>query len=85
MNGTDDHFLGFAINLPTFKNPSVFLISFFFIIQYIRYHRDVSLYIGNNTVDSVYNPNEFHSGCFANYRYHEKRQDFNVFNRSIFL
>ena len=27
MHGTDDHFLGFAINLPTFRNPSVFLIS----------------------------------------------------------
>ena len=62
-----------------------FIFPSFFIMQYIRYHRDVSLYIGNNTVDSVYNPNEFHSGCFANYRYHEKRQDFNVFNRLIFL
>lgn len=46
--------------------------------QYYRFHRDISLYVGNNTSESAYYPDREHEGCFSSYRFYEKRQDFSV-------
>ena len=61
MHGSNDHYVGFSVDLSTY-----------------RFHRDISLYIGNNTSESAYYPDREHAGCVSSYRFYEKRQDFSV-------
>ncbi|CBK25427.2 uncharacterized protein [Blastocystis hominis] len=69
MHGSNDKFIGFSVDLSTYRNP-----------EYYRFHRDISLYVGNNTSESAYYPDREHEGCFSSYRFYEKRQDFSVEN-----
>ncbi|KAK8812777.1 hypothetical protein WA538_002511 [Blastocystis sp. DL] len=65
LHGSSDEFVGFAVNLATYKNQN-----------YVAFHRDIGLYVGNSTKEHAYHPESYHPGCFSSYRYYEKRQDF---------
>ncbi|KNB44632.1 hypothetical protein JH06_1924 [Blastocystis sp. subtype 4] len=69
LHGASDQFVGFAVDFATYRNQ-----------DYLRFHRDVGLYLGNNTNEHAYRPDVYHPGCYSNYRYYEKRQDFSADN-----
>ena len=77
LHGASDQFVGFAVDFATYRNQDV-SVFFSLHIQYLRFHRDVGLYLGNNTNEHAYRPDVYHPGCYSNYRYYEKRQDFSV-------
>ena len=77
MHGSSDHFVGFAIDLSTFRNPDVFLFPPP-PRKYYRFHKDISLYSSSSPDGSAYQPGAAHPGCYSNYRYFEGRQDFSV-------
>ena len=77
MHGSNDKYVGFAVDFTTYKNQDVRVVALYY-TQYAQFHKDVSLYIGNNTSENAFRQGEYHPGCYANYRYHEKRQDFSV-------
>ena len=51
--------------------------SFFILFQFSRYHRDIALYVGDGE-NGAFIQDQDRTGCYARYRFHEKRQDFSV-------
>ena len=51
--------------------------SLFILLQFSRYHRDISIYVGDGE-NGAFIQDRDRTGCYARYRFHEKRQDFSV-------
>ncbi|KAK8805394.1 hypothetical protein WA158_002050 [Blastocystis sp. Blastoise] len=72
MFGTTDTFKGFSVVFDTFKNT-----------EFAQFHRDIGLYVNRDGKQGVFNEDKPHPGCFSQYRYCEKRQDFSADNAAV--